>query len=375
MTVPFFSLRFISTLKQARLTTLALLEVSLIGFIAFSPAYGWDIHDSFTPEEVQALKVDVVSGHTDKVYQILKEPIFSGELIPQFLMGLTHEQAQNNKNALDWYRIAAQGNSPHAQYRLGLSYEHGYLGLSANYSAAFGYYQKAAKKGYAKAQFKLATIYDQGLLGVEISKKDAFVWYEKSAQAGIPLAQFALGNMYNTGTGTHKEVSQAYHWYEKSAEQGLAVAQYKLGQLYQELSLRNNPEEDREKAFQWFEKSAKQGYALAQLALGLLYEEGLTFTSVKNTELELSEEEASLLQEAVPQYKEAAYWYKKAAMQGNAEGQMALGTFYMMGWGVDQDYEQAKQWLEKSKQQGNGTASTWLELLNKNHPLDQVAQK
>jgi uncharacterized protein len=48
----------------------------------------------------------------------------------------------------------------------------------------------------------------------------------------------------------------------------------------------------------------------------------------------------------VPQdYAEAAKWYRKAAEQGNASAQAALGGMYANGDGVPQDYVKAHKWF------------------------------
>ena len=44
-------------------------------------------------------------------------------------------------------------------------------------------------------------------------------------------------------------------------------------------------------------------------------------------------------------YAAAVTWFRKAADQGNAEGQAELGLMYAFGLGVPQDYVQAHMWL------------------------------
>ena len=53
--------------------------------------------------------------------------------------------------------------------------------------------------------------------------------------------------------------------------------------------------------------------------------------------------------QGVPQdYVQAAAWFRKAADQGNAPAQAALGVMYAHGQGVPQDYVQAHMWLDLS---------------------------
>ena len=55
-------------------------------------------------------------------------------------------------------------------------------------------------------------------------------------------------------------------------------------------------------------------------------------------------------------YAQAAVWFRKAAEQGNADGQTALAVLYDYGHGVPQDYTQAIFWDRKAADQGDATA-------------------
>ncbi|NFD20031.1 hypothetical protein EXN26_12015, partial [Clostridium botulinum] len=55
-------------------------------------------------------------------------------------------------------------------------------------------------------------------------------------------------------------------------------------------------------------------------------------------------------------YKEAMYWYKKAAEKGNSTSMNKIGVMYYEGKGVEQDYQKAMYWYKKSSQEGNFTA-------------------
>jgi TPR repeat protein len=47
-------------------------------------------------------------------------------------------------------------------------------------------------------------------------------------------------------------------------------------------------------------------------------------------------------------YKQAVYWYQKAADQGYAEAQSILGVMYANGKGVLKDLSKAKYWIKKA---------------------------
>jgi hypothetical protein len=84
-----------------------------------------------------------------------------------------------------------------------------------------------------------------------------------------------------------------------------------------------------------WKKAAAQGNASAQAALGVLYEKG----------------------QGVPQDNvQAVFWYRKAADQGNAPAQTNLGFMYEKGQGVRQDNEQAVSWYRKAAERGTAEA-------------------
>ncbi len=88
---------------------------------------------------------------------------------------------------------------------------------------------------------------------------------------------------------------------------------------------------DYAEAVKWWRKAAEQGHALAQSALGDMY----------------------CIGEGVPEnYAEAVKWYRKAAEQGDAVGQYNLGMMYSLGSGVQKDMAQATKWIRKAAEQG-----------------------
>jgi TPR repeat protein len=54
---------------------------------------------------------------------------------------------------------------------------------------------------------------------------------------------------------------------------------------------------------------------------------------------------------------EAVKWFRKAAEQGHAKAQYALGRSYEMGLGVVADYEEAAKWYRKAAEQGDSEAA------------------
>lgn len=92
---------------------------------------------------------------------------------------------------------------------------------------------------------------------------------------------------------------------------------------------------DYKQAAQWYRKAAIEGDAGAQYCLGWLYYAAL---GVK-------------LDEA-----EAAKWFRMAAEQGVSEAQKALGDMYLRGEGVEKSDAEALNWYHKAADQGDKEA-------------------
>ena len=82
--------------------------------------------------------------------------------------------------------------------------------------------------------------------------------------------------------------------------------------------------QDYAQAAAWWRKAADQGYAAAQRALGWTYEVG---------------------QGVAQDYAQAVAWFRKAADQADAPAEGSLGEMYRDGLGVPQDYVRAQMWF------------------------------
>ncbi|WP_302983613.1 tetratricopeptide repeat protein [uncultured Muribaculum sp.] len=80
----------------------------------------------------------------------------------------------------------------------------------------------------------------------------------------------------------------------------------------------------------WYRKAAEQGEASAQCYLGIMYSYGRGITQ---------------------SYTDALYWYRKAAKQGYATAQNNLGYMYLNGKGVDKSNADAVYWFRKAAEQ------------------------
>jgi S1-C subfamily serine protease len=94
-------------------------------------------------------------------------------------------------------------------------------------------------------------------------------------------------------------------------------------------------------AVKWFRKAAEQGNAFGQMSLAFCYEEG---------------------NGVAKDYNEAAVWCRKAAEQGNPLAQYNLGVCYSEGQGLEKDFAQAVKWYLRAAEQGNAHAQFSLAL-------------
>jgi TPR repeat protein len=105
------------------------------------------------------------------------------------------------------------------------------------------------------------------------------------------------------------------------ANAGDPEAQYQMGRL------NFGDGGDKRQAAFWFGKAAEQGNDDAQFWLGTMYERGGV----------VEQDMAAALK-----------WYQLSAKQGNPDAQVSLGQMYEAGNGVQQDYLEAEKWYRKA---------------------------
>ncbi len=110
-----------------------------------------------------------------------------------------------------------------AQFSLGVMYENG-EGVPQDYKEAVKWYRKAAEQGYAKAQYHLGFILlmkNSANEGVEQDGVEAVKWYRKAAEQGNAKAQNFLGEIYFSGDGVPRDDIEAHKWFNLAAADGL----------------------------------------------------------------------------------------------------------------------------------------------------------
>jgi hypothetical protein len=110
--------------------------------------------------------------------------------------------------------LAAQGDA-HARALLGLMYYHG-RGVKQDDMEAAEWFRLAADQDEPRAQFNLGVMHAEGQ-GVPQDYVQAIKWYRLAAEQGEARAMFNLGVSYAEGQGTDQNYILAYMWFNLAA--------------------------------------------------------------------------------------------------------------------------------------------------------------
>ncbi len=99
-----------------------------------------------------------------------------------------------------------------------------------NYKEAIKWYRKAANTGHADAQFSLGYCYLNGL-GVATDEDVACKWLKKAAEQKHPEAVYNLGTCFEQGSGVAIDIEKALSLYTEAKELGYADANDAIEQL------------------------------------------------------------------------------------------------------------------------------------------------
>ena len=306
----------------------------------------------------------------------------------------------NFEKAAEWWYKAAEQGYADAQYNLGVFY----IRVKENAAEAFKWFLKAAEQGQADAQYRLVDCYLYGK-GTEVDQNEAGKWLQKAAENGNADAQTKLGyilcGMAEDDNPDFAEFSkfhvEAVKWFRLAAEQGNSDACFELGFSY---NYGEGVDIDYDEAVKWYrkaieiehnpsalshlgecyhyghgvpqnEKEARDWFWLAENRDGLygiyyIYQGNGVRLGDKESLAKANHgdihsqmyiahwyEEHSEVNDSA---KKAAYWYQKAAVQGNAAAQANLGDCYYYGRGVEKDKTTAVKWYTKAAEQGNTMA-------------------
>ncbi|MGD0683465.1 MAG: tetratricopeptide repeat protein [Terracidiphilus sp.] len=152
-----------------------------------------------------------------KIYrnQIVLAIILATVLLPAFAQTPAIDPALLAKaNAGD---AAAQVRLGDNNRAAGDAIPHNPLQSAEYYKQAIAWYRKAADQGSVAGQTHLAALYRDGGKGFPRDMAQAAVWYRKAAEQGDVTAQASLGVLYSIGQGIPHDDAEAYYWLDLAA--------------------------------------------------------------------------------------------------------------------------------------------------------------
>ena len=206
---------------------------------------------------------------------------------------------QDKKEAVKWYRLAADRGHAGAQTAMGVFYSGAHGLFEPNMQIAFQYFSKAANQGDATAQYRIGDIYlfqnnvgeaekwlnmalnngeKNALIGLadihmrQGRKEEAVKLLTKAATLGNPMAMNNLGFCYQNGQGVHMDKEIAVYWYQKAVDGNYDLACQNLAICYRDgIGVEKNPA----KMVEILQKGVQLGNVFCMYQLGIFYKQGI----------------------------------------------------------------------------------------------------
>lgn len=319
----------------------------------------------------------VANGETENKFAQILEKARKGDARAQAEVGKCYVRGEgvekDFEQAFKWYSLSAEQGNAQGQNGLGNRYLNG-EGVERDYGKALEMYRLSAAQGNADAQCKLGTMYAFGD-GVVEDDYEAMRWYRMAAEQGSADGQYLIGKCCLEGIGIEKNIDQAIKWYKLAADKGSSDALAALGMLYKEgVFVEQNTDEAirllnrAREIYQWYDPwaaigshisalftwvDAMEGEVSAQLRIGCFYDCGFFGFPVDK--------------------REAARWYRLAALQGDARAQKTIGTKYHFGEGTLEDFVEAYAWYILAAMNEDSFAKEFKEMLGRELSPSQIA--
>ena len=163
-----------------------------------------------------------------KVAADLGKDAMAARYVGEFYDGTieTDDVKESGKDALEYYKIAAEGGDSYGQCLYGKEFYSG-KNTEQNYEKAFELFSKSAEQNDPNGIFMQAQCIWFGF-GVEKDKEKAFELFKKAADLGSAQGALDAGKALYLGEGTKKNVKEALFYFEKSAEKGVDEAKNAL---------------------------------------------------------------------------------------------------------------------------------------------------
>lgn len=307
---------------------------------------------------------DLISVDNQKAISLLQEKVSVGDANAQYLMGaafvnetLFYKKSNSLSDAIDWYKKAALNGHPDAQSQLGQIYRIGAADVHQDIFEAMKWYEMAIanpEDHMGLSENEMGRLFQFGQ-GVAKNETKALEYYEKAAAKGEIHALTNAGAFYYDGKGAPRNIPKAIDLITQAANKGYPGAQLSLAVIYMDGKLEGHP--NYELTLKWAGLATEQGNVDAMILLGDLYHYGKT-----NFEID---------------QKQAARFYRMAALKKHPKGQFLFGEMYEQGTGIPQDNIQAYVYYTLSYKGGYTPSYAAIQALEKRmSPSDlEYAQK
>jgi TPR repeat protein len=180
--------------------------------------------------------------------------------------------------------------------------------------------------------------------GVAADPERGVTLLRQAADRGDGFGHAYLAMAYENGMGTARNEAEAARQYQLAADQS-AMASYRLARMYRDGRGVARSADD---AMIWARKAADVGYYNGMCLLGNLLGARYEQARARNRFSAPPDSEA----------REAVTWYRKAADDKIACGELGLGYMYYFGYGIESSYDQAVRYYERAAAQGDDTAKS-----------------
>ena len=153
----------------------------------------------------------------------------SGKNTLGYLYEIGYCVPQNQQEAFDLYKEAADENDPIAQYNMGICHLNGFV-VKKDTTEALKYIEKSAIQGLHFAQYKLAFLYYYGGNTIKRDVSKGIEWLTLASNQGMPEAQYELSKIYYHGESGEvaPDYNKAKDLCRKAAECGLPEAKWAM---------------------------------------------------------------------------------------------------------------------------------------------------
>ena len=332
-----------------------------------------------TPPSIQEeFKTSIGPRRTASQWRALAE---AGDMEAQFCLARLLEDGDDvqgdYEEAVRWFTLAAAQDHPVAQWHLSRCYHSGW-GVKPDPDKAFDFLVRSARGGNSDAQLQLGLQYYFGINTKE-DKRKAFQCFKNASEQWNLNALVWQGDCFHLGEGVVSDRRKACELYRKAAELGIVRAQFKLAMMY---SLGWGVRQNSEEAARWLNAAVQGNHAGAMVELGRMYligdgvdESQLQAESLFRRASDLGDAEGSfelgrlLLLSDEHELENALRHIRAAADEDHVEAQMYLAGIFEQGHGnAIPDIRESAKWYHRAAISGNKDAKLKLALLLSKEP-------